>query len=433
MATNTAGIPSPPDATFESTVQGLRHDPVTFVTGLVRTYGDIVRLPFGARDLYLLANPDFIRDMFIGKPHLFGKRKDVEAEAAYLNQIAVLAPLFDTQMTAGYEQVMTEPAIRMHDRWQAMHRQAGPTTVDMYKEMMRVLLEVVVPTLFQADATTDSAALVDAIVKMDVGYGFNPIEATLGEMMPPVNVPTAPEKEAARVQLLRFMQQQVDAQRDAPNDSRSLIPILVKFLSPEQVADQALQIMFAVHEVTVTTLAWTWYLLSQYPRAEAELHAELASVLAGRPPTYEDLPNLPYTYMVLNEARRLYPTVWIVGRFVRDDVSFDSYVVPAGSVVLASQWVMHHNERYFPNPDRFDPSRWTPEARAARPEFTFFPFSAGPRQCMGKDFAETEDALILATLAQHWQARLVPGQQLEPVPQKSSTPRHGILMTLHRR
>jgi len=143
--------------------------------------------------------------------------------------------------------------------------------------------------------------------------------------------------------------------------------------------------------------------------------------------------NLPYTQMLLKETRRLYPTVWLMGRFVRHDVSLGGHLIPANSIVLASQKVMHRDERYFANPDQFEPLRWTPEAVAARPEFTFFPFSAGPRQCLGRDFAWVEDTLILATLAQHWQARLVPDQVLEPHPQKSFAPRNGIQMMLHPR
>lgn len=194
-----------------------------------------------------------------------------------------------------------------------------------------------------------------------------------------------------------------------------------------------LMITFATHEVSVTTLPWTWALLSQNPDAERLLHAELDDVLEGRQPTYEDLPNLPYTKMVLAEGRRLYPAVWTIGRFVRSNVSFDGYLVPAGSIVMASQWVMHHDPRYFPDPDRFDPSRWTPEAIEKRPQISYFPFSRGPRQCIGEDFSLAQDALVLATLAQNWQPQLVPGQDLEPMPRKSDTPRNGILMTLNRR
>lgn len=437
MPNRDATVPIPANATFDVTLQALRRDPFPFVTNLAQTYGDIVRLPFGTRNLYLLNHPDFIRDVLVGKPGYFAKQKDTDAEGAYLHHMSRILPLFERQLTTTYAPIMIEAAA--HERWDTMQQQQDTLTVDMYREMMCITLEIVFETLFQTDVEAEAAALVDAIVTMDVGYGFDPIATLLDDLVPPVAVSMTSEAEAARSHLLSFMLRLIDAHHAAPPESRSLLSGLLKQqvngqpISDEQIADQALRIMFSMHEVTATTLPWTWYLLSQYPDVEAHLHAELTSVLAGRTPTFEDLPNLPYTHMVLNEVRRLYPSVWVVARFVRDDVSFGSHVVPAGSIVLLSQRVMHRDARYFPNPDQFDPSHWTEEAQAARPEFSFFPFSAGPRQCAGRYFAPTADALILATLAQHWQARLVPGQRLEPHPQKSLTPRYGIQMTLHRR
>ncbi len=435
-----ATVPSPADATFDSTLQALRdHDPIPFVTNLAQTYGDIVRLPFGTRDIYLLNHPDLIRDVFVAKSSYFAKRKDTNAEGAYLHQMSGILPLFEGQLGATYTPIMIEAAVRAHVYWDTMHQQRDLFMVDMYKEVMCITLEIVFNTLFQADVEADAADLIDAIVTMDVGYGFDPIAALLNDLIPPATVSMSPEAEAARSYLLSFMLRLIQARRAAPPNSGSLLSWLLKQqvngqpISDEQIADQALKIMFSMHEVTATTLSWTWYLLSQYPDVEAQLYAELTNVLAGRTPTFEDLQNLPYTHMVLKEVRRLYPSVWIVGRFVRDDVSFGHYVVPGGSIVLFSQRVMHRDPRYFPNPDQFDPSRWTQEAQAARPEFSYFPFSTGPRQCAGRDFAPTKDALVLATLAQHWQARLVPGQRLDPYPQKSFTPRYGIQMTLHHR
>jgi cytochrome P450 len=433
-------VPSPTDATFDSTLQGLRsHDPVSFVSNLVHTYGDIVRLPFGTRDIYLLNHPDFIHDVFVGKSSYFAKRKDTNAEGAYLHQISGILPLFEGQLGTTYAPIMTEAALHAHVRWDTHYEQNDLLTVDMYKEVMRITLEIVFKTLFQADVEAEAGNLVDAILTMDVGYGFDPIAALLNDLVSPAPVSRTPESEAASSYLLNFMLGLIQKRRAVPPDEGSLLFWLFKQqvngqpTSDEQIADQALKIMLSMHEVTATTLSWTWYLLSQYPEVEARLYEELTRVLAGRTPKFEDLPNLPYTQMLLKEARRLYPSVWTAARFVRDDVSFGQYLVPAGSILLFSQRLMHRDPRYFPNPDQFDPLRWTEQAQAARPEFSYFPFSSGPRQCAGRDFAPTKDALVLATLAQHWRARLLPGQQLEPYPQKSFTPRYGIQMTLHRR
>ena len=430
-----ATIPSPPDASFDSTLEALRQDPVPFITNLAHTYGDIVRLPFEERDIYLLNHPDFIRKIFLGGSDTFAKRKDAATEKSYLDEISGMIPLFQSNLIPAYAPTIIEAAVKTDARWQTMYQQQKLLLVDIYKEMMHVTVPIVCKTLFQGDIEDESADIVDALLTMDMGYGFDTVAAILGDTVPPIEGSMTPEMQEARSYLLRsIMQRLLDAYRAAPQESESFFSALLKLqLRDEQIANIALKTFCAMHEVTVTTLSWTWYLLSQYPDAEVQLHNELETVLKGTNPTFADLDNLPYTQMILNETRRLYPTVWLIGRFVRRDVSFNGYLVPANSIVLASQKVIHCDARYFPNPDRFDPLRWTPEAVAARPELSFFPFSAGPRKCLGRVFAWTEDTLILATLAQHWQARLVPDQVLEPHPQKSFAPRHGIQMTLHRR
>ncbi len=429
-----ATIPTPPDASFDSTLEALRQAPVPFITNLAHTYGDIVRLPFEERDIYLLNHPDFIREIFLGGSDTFAKRKDAATEKSYLDEISGMVPLFQSNLIPTYAATVIKAAVKTDARWQNMYQQQKPLSVDIYKEMMRVTVPIVCKTLFQGDVEDESADIVDALLTMDVGYGFDTVAAILGDTVPPVKGSVTPEMQKARSYLLSIMQKLLDAYRATPQKSDSLFSGLLKLqLSDEQIADIALKTFCAMHEVTVTTLSWSWYLLSQYPDAEVQLHNELGTVLKGRTPTFADLDNLPYTQMILKETRRLYPTVWLIGRFVRRDVSFNSYLVPANSIVLASQKVMHRDARYFSNPDQFDPLRWMPEAVATRPEFSFFPFSAGPRQCLGREFARTQDTLILATLAQHWQAQLVADRVLEPHPQKSFAPRNGIQMTLHRR
>ncbi|MCW5848809.1 MAG: cytochrome P450 [Anaerolineae bacterium] len=432
MATATP-IPTPADATFESTVDGLRNQPVPFAARLAHTYGDIVRLPFGGRDLYLVNQPDYIREIFLGDAEVYKKRKDADTEKAYLESIGGFLPLFQDSLIPQYAPSMVEAAQRANERWQRLAQGDATPSVDIYREMMRITLDIVVRTLFRADVGDEAAALVDDILTMDVGYGFDPVAATLGEFMPPDGIALTPEGEAARGRILAFVQRVAATKGGDPDPGESFLSMLLRYLGADMGANVAMTVMFAMHEVSATTLTWAWYLLSQSPDVEAQLHEELNRVLGGRPPTYDDVAHLPYTMMTLAETRRLYPSVWLIGRFLRADVAFDGYHVPADSVVLASQDVTHRDPRYFPEPDRFDPLRWTSEAQAARPEFSYFPFSAGPRACAGEKFAEIMDPLVLATLAQHWQARLTPGQTFEPRPAKSNAPRPGIQMTLHHR
>jgi cytochrome P450 len=194
-------------------------------------------------------------------------------------------------------------------------------------------------------------------------------------------------------------------------------------------------LFLAGHETTANLLSWTWYLLSQHAEVEAKLHAELDALLeGGRLPTIEDLPALRYTEMVVAETMRLYPPAWTVGRLAIEEHEVGGYVIPKGALVLLSQYVTHRDPRFFPDPARFDPERFTPEAKESRPPFAYFPFGGGVRRCIGEGFAWMEATLLVATLARRWRMRLAPGHTVETSPRITLRPgKAGVLMTLEKR
>jgi cytochrome P450 len=204
-------------------------------------------------------------------------------------------------------------------------------------------------------------------------------------------------------------------------------------MSDRQVRDEAMTLFLAGHETTANALTWTWYLVSQHPEVEEKLHAEIDAVLADRLPTADDVAQLRYTRMVLSEAIRLYPPAWAMGRRVLGDYEVPPYRIPANSLIFLSPYVMHHDPRYFPNPDAFDPQRWTAEAQVERPKFSYFPFGGGPRQCIGEGFAWMEGVLLIATLAQRWRLRLVPGHPVALQPLVTLRPKYGMRMVAERR
>ena len=161
-------------------------------------------------------------------------------------------------------------------------------------------------------------------------------------------------------------------------------------------------IFLAGHETTATALAWTWYLLSGAPDVEAQLHDEVDRVLNGRLPTVDDLPALSFVEQVVTESMRLYPPAWIIGRRAIEDYPVAGYVLPARSIVVVSPYLLHRDARFFPEPDRFMPARWTPTFKASLPPFAYFPFGGGTRRCIGESFAWMELVLVVSTLAQRW-------------------------------
>jgi cytochrome P450 len=197
--------------------------------------------------------------------------------------------------------------------------------------------------------------------------------------------------------------------------------------------DQVITIFLAGYETVANALSWTWYLLSQNPGCELKFQNELDTVLKGRSPSFEDVARLRYTENVMAESLRLYPPAWAMGRYANHNFALGDYFLPARTTVLISQFITHRDPRYFPEPLRFDPDRFSAEAKARRAKFTYFPFGAGARQCIGESFAWMEGALILATLAQKWKLRLVPGHRVEPQPLITLRPKYGMRMAVEPR
>jgi len=203
--------------------------------------------------------------------------------------------------------------------------------------------------------------------------------------------------------------------------------------SEQSLRDQVITIFLAGYETVANALSWTWYLLSQNPVCEHRFHEEIDRELQGRLPTFEDVPRLRYVEMVLAESMRLYPPAWAMGRYARADFQLGEYFLPAKTTVLISQFITHRDARFFPDPMRFDPERFPPEARSRRTKLTYFPFGAGVRQCIGESFAWMEGVLLLATIAQKWKLKLVPGHKVEPEPLITLRPKFGMRMQLESR
>jgi cytochrome P450 len=203
-------------------------------------------------------------------------------------------------------------------------------------------------------------------------------------------------------------------------------------MSDRQLRDEVLTLMIAGHETTANALGWTWYLLSEHPAVAAKLRVETTEVLGGRLPTMEDLPHLTYTRMVLDESMRLYPPAWATSRNAAGDDELGGYRIEAKSVVFLSPYLTHRHAEFWPEPDRFDPARFTPERVAARPRYAYFPFGGGPRLCIGNSFALSEAVLALATLAPRFELRTQPGYVVTPEPLITLRPRGGIPMTVRK-
>ena len=204
-------------------------------------------------------------------------------------------------------------------------------------------------------------------------------------------------------------------------------------MTDEQLRVEVTTFLLAGQETTSLALTWTWFLLSQHPAARQRLEHELDTVLGGRAPEYSDLAQLPYTRMVVDEAMRLYPPAWGFSRQALDDDTLGGFQLPRGWLAFVVPYVLHRLPAYWKDPEAFEPDRFSPERSAERPKFVYLPFGAGPRQCIGNQFALIEAHLSVATLAQRYRLQLVPGHRVEPWPLITLRPRYGMPMTIETR
>ncbi len=425
----------------------MQRDPLEF---LLRTQklGEVVRLRFLFSPAYLISHPASIK--YVLQQHARNYNKDLITYTmfqpflgqglltndgqSWLHQRRLIQPAFHRKRLTAYGTLMTDATVAMLERWQACSERGTP--LQMEEEMMRLTLRIVGQALFSLDLSQETSTVgpaVTTVLELFGDYVFRPF--------PPLGVPTPRNR---RMQLaIRALDQMVyrmiAERRMLQTDTGDLLSMLLlaqdeetgQGMNDRQVRDEILTLLLAGHETTANTLTWTWYLLSEYPEVERRLHAELNEVLGGRVPTVEDLPDLKYTRMVLEEALRLYPPAPLLSRKAIAADELQGYLIAANSMIMISPYATHRHPAFWEEPERFDPERFTPERSAARPAYAYFPFGGGPRICIGNHFAMMEAQLILSTVAQRYQLRLIPGHPVEPQMVVTLRPRSGLPMIIH--
>jgi cytochrome P450 len=420
-------------------------NPISLFQHLTQKYGDIAHYKIGWNHIVFLNHPEYIREVLVVQNDIFVKERTVRrgrmllgegmitAEGAqHRAQRQVAQPAFHRQRIPDYAGTMVREAARMRDVWR--HGEVRDIAIDM----MHLTLKVVAETLFATDLRDEVHELADAINRIMGLYNFLvmlPAAEWLVHMRPPGLAAFV----RARKRIDAVVHRMIEAHRHRDSDSGSLLDLMLA-ASPDRnphseksLRDQVITIFLAGYETVANALSWTWYLLSQNPEAEARLHQEIDRELPGRLPGYEDVPRLRYVEMVLAESMRLFPPAWAMGRYALHDFQLGDFFLPARTTILMSQFITHRDPRFFPDPLRFDPARFTPEAKARRTRFTYFPFGAGFRQCIGESFAWMEGVLVLATLAQKWKLKLVPHHRVEPEPLITLRPKYGMRMQLQAR
>jgi cytochrome P450 len=421
-------------------------NPLEFLTNLARTYGDIISYRMAGEQLFLVNDPQLIRDILVTHHRNFTKSRGLERSkrllgeglltsegAKHLRQRRLMQPAFHRDRIAGYGGAMAMYADRMRNAW------ADGATLDIAREMNRLTLSIVGKTLFDADVESQATEVGDALT--GVMESFWVMLLPFSQVLERLPMSRMRRARLARARLDAIIYGMIADRRASGRDHGDLLSMLLTaqdeddggVMTDRQVRDEAMTIFLAGHETTANALTWTWYLLGGAPDVEATLHEEVDRVLQGRLPTMADIGALPYVERVVTESMRLYPPAWIIGRRAIAEYQVGNYVAPARSILIMSPYIMQRDARYYAEPERFNPDRWTPEFRAALPKFAYFPFGGGPRQCIGESFAWMELVLVVATIAQRWQLRLVPGHPVVPQPLITLRTKHGMRMTVKRR
>ncbi len=411
-----------------------------------KEFGDIFYFRIGPKVIYVVTNPAQIKQILVENHRFYEKGESYEGLKLLLGdglatsdgelwqrQRRLMQPFFTENKIKCFGVRMSDAIQEMLERWQP-YAQEGKT-LEIMAEMERLAMSMIGRTVLSVD--TGNHTEIGQAIKTSLTY-IGKRSTQLFNL--PLFIPTpsnCPFKKA-RNYTNQFIYKLITERRENPEAAKDLLSQLLQARDDEsdtgigekQLRDEILTIFLAGSDTTTTALTWTWYLLSQYPKVRNKMYTELEEVLAGRPPTVEDIPQLKYTKMVILESLRLYPPAWTIPRSSVMGDHLNGYQIPPNSTVLISPYIAHRHPDYWQHPEEFDPERFTPEQSNKRATFTYFPFGAGPRTCIGLHFAMLEAQLILATVAQRYELNLVPNHIVELESVAQLRPRYGLKMTL---
>ncbi len=455
--------PGPHGEPFRDSLRHIRHDTLTAYLALHDRYGDVVRLPTRPRPLYLVRHPDAIQHILrdqasqYRKGHGFQSIADVQGQGLltsegdfWRQQRRLMQPVFRQRHVDGFHQVVSEEAEALVYGWRLAAHSGKPVNVTAW--LHRLAFRVMGRTLLglhpeHLDPIARRIEAIAAPLIQHLAADHLHHEHVLARLLAEVStwLPTPRHKRFRRAlhAYHDIAQHIVDTRRQTlspdPEADSDLLSHLIRAhdaqagLTPKQLWDDIITFIGAGVETSATALSWTWYVLARHPEVAERLHAEIDHRLGGRVPLPDDLNDLPYSRMILEETMRLYPPSAILPRQANAADQLATYTIPKDAVVLMSPYITHRHPDFWPDPECFDPERFTPARVADRHRFAYLPFGAGPRVCIGKPLALLEMHLTLAIIAQTYVLRLMPEHPVQPALGATLHPRGGLWMTVHER
>jgi cytochrome P450 len=423
-------------------------DPLAFYLGTAREYGDIAHFRLGPLRIYLLNHPELIRQVLVEQAQKFNKPDLVKRGARlslgkglltsdgplWKQQRKLIQPAFrHDRLAAAYGDVISAHAERMVSSFEA----GEVRSID--DDMGKLTLAIVVKALFGEELTRDEGEIGELLLAV--------ADATNERFNSPFGllswIPTRRNLREKRA-LARFdeiIRVLIHVRRQSGGQREDLLSVLLSAvdadtgagMSDKQLRDEMMTMFLAGQDTTAHALSWTWYLLARHPDVEAKLLEELHRVLAGRAPRAIDLPNLPYTEMIVREAIRLFPPAPFFARQPAEDVTVGEWEIPKGSLIVVSTYALQRDPRFFTEPDQFNPDRFATGWEERIPRFAYLPFGGGPRVCIGNGFAIMETRLVLATVAQRCKLSLEPNEEIAPTQLVTLRPSRAVRMRVEKR
>lgn len=421
--------------TPRGSLRRLIHDPLNLFTTMTREYGDIVCYRPAPETAYLLNHPDYVKHVLVDNSRNYSKAthsnlvfKNVVGDGLitsegdhWRSQRRLMQPVFHKSRIAALAPIVLTETDKMLNSWQGHY--ARNTPVNIAREMSSLTLAITSRALFGVDLGEKVHQIGDMINRV----------ANLFEK------PSNPELLQARADLRQTIDYIIRERRRDFQDTGDLLSAM--HLAQDDVSgvrfdetglrDQLMGLLIAGYETTANALTWTWYLLSQNPSSISLLRQEIRSELADRPPSYADLDRLEIVRQVLSEGLRLFPPAWILGRRALAEDEIGGFYVAPNTVIAICVYTLHRHPMFWDDPQVFDPGRFSSDGSSRRHKFAYIPFGAGPRQCIGNNFALMEASLILASIAQRFELHLLPGIEVIPEPLFVLRPKNDILMSLH--
>ena len=435
-------VGGPDGIPFLGSFLDLRRDSFGFRERVADEYGGLARYTVLGTDVFLVTDPALVEQVLVHdnqryvKGDLFQQSLGPVLGNGLLNsegefwrrQRHLIQPAFTPDRIAEYAGMMTDSTADATAGWR------DGEVRDVHGEMMALTLDIVATALMGVDIrdrTPAVGAVLDTVMEASVG--------SLVDLLPDW-VPT-PQRQAvdeAVATLDRIVDEIIEEKCADPGED--VVSALLRAedesgegMSDEQIRDEVKTLLLAGHETTALALTFTFYLLARHPRVERTLLEELDDVLGGDPPTLADVEELSYLEKVVTESMRVLPPVHGILREPTEDVTLGGVRIPAGSTLSINQWVVHRDGDIYDDPESFRPERWTDEMEAALPRLGYFPFSAGPRRCIGDRFAMLEAKLVLATILQEFRLELVEPAELDLLASITSRPKDPVRMRIHER